>query len=325
MKILLILLSIFLITSCGYSEVVSEEPVTVFREAEAKAREHVLVLADQIGQRVAGTPGEEQAARYIEDEFVELGYEPVVQEFDILREPGKGLELTISENIIASKPGVSEKEIIVGAHYDSVNTGEGADDNASGVAVMLQVAGQVVTEETPYTIRFVAFGAEEIGIQGSQYYADQMSNEEIQNTELMINLDSLIAGDTAYVYADEGERGAIRGWVLAYAEGKGLDLVTQQGANPEYPAGTTGDFSDHAPFRRIGIPYLYFESTNWLLGEMDGYTQVDKQYGVDGEIWHTRYDTLGYIDSTFPARVDERLDLFSQVLYHLLTEYEGFE
>jgi hypothetical protein len=325
MKKILILLVIFLISSCSNLEVVTDEPIISFQKAGIGAREHINILVDQIGRRVAGTPGEMQAARYIEDVFIELGYELEVQEFDISRAPGMILNVPTSKNIIASKPGVSEKEIIVGAHYDSVDIGEGADDNASGVAVMLQVAEQVVDIETPFTIHFTAFGAEEIGMQGSQYYADQMNDDEIQNTVLMINLDSLIAGETAYVYADEGERGAIREWVLAYAVEKGLELETQQGANPDYPAGTTGDFSDHAPFRWLGIPYLYFESTNWLLGEMDGYTQVDQQFGVNGEIWHTEYDSLGYIDTTFPGRVDERLDLFTQVLYHVLTEYDGSE
>jgi alkaline phosphatase isozyme conversion protein len=212
-------------------------------------------------------------------------------------------------------------EIIVGAHYDSVDAGKGADDNASGVGVILEVAERIKEQQTPYTIRFILFGAEEVGLQGSQVYVDQMTAEQIQNTIAMINLDSVAAGDMAYVYGDAGERGVIRDWVLDFAEENGLALQTQLGENPAYPRGTTGDWSDHAPFKSIGIPYTYLESTNWGLGKKDGYTQVSTEYGEDGEIWHTEYDTLEYINTTFPGRVQERLNLFVVVLETILTKF----
>jgi hypothetical protein len=138
----------------------------------------------------------------------------------------------------------------------------------------------------------------------------------------MINLDALIAGDIAYVYGDAGDKGVIRDWALKYAEEQNLDLQTQPGTNPKYPPGTTGDFSDHAPFKALGIPYTYFESTNWMLGAKDGYTQVSTEYGENGKIWHTKYDTLEYINTTFPGRIQEKLNLFVTVLQGILTEYQ---
>ena len=48
---------------------------------------------------------------------------------------------------------------------------------------------------------------------------------------------------------------------------------------------------------------------------------MDPQYGEDGYIWHTRFDTLDYIDQTFPGRADQRLELFSRLLYRTLTEF----
>ena len=53
----------------------------------------------------------------------------------------------------------------------------------------------------------------------------------------MINLDSLIAGEIAYVYGDFGAEGVIRDWVLALADAEGDTLQTQPGENPDYPAG----------------------------------------------------------------------------------------
>lgn len=68
-----------------------------------------------------------------------------------------------SQNIEVVKKGESEKIIIVGAHYDSAGT-HGVDDNGSGVAVALENALRMIDVETQYTIRYVFFGAEEIGM-----------------------------------------------------------------------------------------------------------------------------------------------------------------
>lgn len=245
-----------------------------------------------------------------------MGYTPQLQSFTVtVREN----EIS-SANVIAVKQGDSPLQIIVGAHYDSVGVGTGADDNATGVGVVLEVAERIRTQNTPYTIRFLFFGAEELGLQGSRYYAEGMTEEQIQHTLAMINLDSITAGDLAYIYGDEGERGRIRDWALGFARENGLALQSQPGENAEYPAGTTGDWSDHVPFKQAGIPYTYLEATNWSLGDKDGYTQVAAAYGENGKIWHTEYDTLEYINATFPGRIQERLNLFVTVLEAVLTE-----
>jgi hypothetical protein len=107
---------------------------------------------------------------------------------------------------------------------------------------------------------------------------------------------------------------------LAIAAEKNLELIIQPAENSEFPAGTTGDWSDHAAFKAAGIPYVYFESTDWALGEKDGYTQVDVKLGEKGEIWHTQYDTLDYISTNFPDRIGNRLKTFSTVTEELLQE-----
>ena len=291
------------------------EPETV---AGQIAYGHMEAISEGIGPRAAGKTEEAQTAQYIVSLFERLGYVSELHPFSTTVEE----KVINSANVIALKPGESPREIIVGAHYDSVEIGKGADDNASGVAVILEVAERIRNQDTPYTIRFILFGAEEVGLQGSQYYAAQMTGEQIQNTVAMINLDSISAGDYAYIYGDEGERGGIRDWALDFASKNNLSLQTQLGENPKYPPGTTGDWSDHAPFKAVGIPYTYLESTNWTLGDKDGYTQVSTEYGADGEIWHTEYDTLQYIDSTFPGRIQERLNLFVTMLEAILTEFE---
>lgn len=74
------------------------------------------------------------------------------------------------------------------------------------------------------------------------------------------------------------------------------------------------DWSDHAPFAKVGIPFAYFEGTNWEIDDMDGYTQTE-QYG---SFWHTSKDTIEKIEELFPGRIEERLSTFSEVLQDLL-------
>lgn len=260
--------------------------------------------------RAAGSTEEAEAKEYIFSELRKLGYEVSLQRFSFTKD-GKAYS---SANVIAVKPGSSPKIVIAGAHYDSVTAGKGADDNASGVAVMLEAAERLKNEKTPYTIKFVAFGAEEIGYEGSKYYVSQMKYEDIVNTVAMINLDSLAAGDKMYVYGGEGNEGWVREQALKIARKEKVALETSPGLNPDYPAGTTGLWSDHAPFVEKGIPYAYFEATNWELGALDGYTQTVK----DGEIWHTEKDTLQYIEENYPGRIKEHLAGFSDVLTKLL-------
>jgi Zn-dependent M28 family amino/carboxypeptidase len=233
-----------------------------------------------------------------------------------------GNQTISSANISAVKTGNSSQEIIVGAHYDSTDAGPGADDNASGVAVMLEVAKLVQGTTTPYTIRFIAFGAEESGLMGSNAYLNEMSQDDFQNVIVMIDLDSLVAGDIAYAYSDESQS-TVRDWALEWALGNGLDLQTVRNVSLTYPDTKGIGSSDYAPFQAVGIPYIYFDSTDWTLGDKKGVTQVDSKYGENGVIRHTKYDTLEYLDASFPGRVDQRLNLFISVLYNLLTQYEA--
>ncbi len=307
----MMLLTMSLIVGCNNKsgDVVSTD-VVVENVQEIGTRVYLKELSEEIGHRIAGTESEKRAFEYCVEEFSDMGYAV----------KGEGFTYEVdgavysSQNVEVVKEGKSAKQIIIGAHYDSVKRGKGADDNASGVAVVLDMANRMKHIETPYTLKFVLFGAEEDGLHGSIHYVSQMTPVDIENTLVMVNLDSLIAGDQAYVYGNDGEKGMYRDWLLDKAHELKLDIITQVENEVDLPPGTTGDWSDHVPFKNEGIPYVYFESTNWNLGGQDGYTQVDMQYGVNGEIWHTDHDTLEYIDTQFPNRIDERLSTFTQML-----------
>ncbi|WP_245728774.1 M20/M25/M40 family metallo-hydrolase [Thalassobacillus cyri] len=282
-------------------------PKSIVHKDGALAYEHMDYLANEIGSRVAGTDNEKLAEQYIYEQFERIGYETEIQEFSY----GEGSD---SSNVIAYKPGKSSEQIIVGAHYDSVSAGKGVDDNASGVGVMLESAEVLKHIKTPYDVVFIAFGAEEEGLQGSKAYVEQMTQAEIDSTVGMINLDSLAAGDHMYVYGNAGEDGFIRDQTLNIAEKKKLDVQTNPGLSPDYPAGTTGDWSDHAPFKAAGIAYGYLEATNWEIGDLDGYHQTVEH----GDIWHTENDNLEFLEQEYPGRVQEHLSTFSTILTDLL-------
>jgi hypothetical protein len=271
-----------------------------------------------IGPRVAGSQAEEKTAEYITSVFKAIGYSPQTQPFTA----DAGGKTITSANVVAVKNGISSQVIIVGAHYDSSDAGPGADDNASGVAVMLEVAKLVQNVQTPYTIRFIAFGAEESGQLGSFAYLNQISQDDFENTIAMIDLDSLIAGDVAYIYSDEGQLSMVRDWALSWAVGNGFNLQTVKNVDLTDKATGKGS-SDYAPFKDAGIPYAFFQTNNWTLGDKNGLTQVDTRFGEQGVIRNTKYDTLEYLDTTFPGRVDEHLNLFISILLNLLKQFEA--
>jgi alkaline phosphatase isozyme conversion protein len=316
--LIIILIAMFVLSGCEFFGTTigpSDENQAVV--TPGSLAQGYLTEISAIGGRAAGTNVEVETGEWIKTSLEDMGYEVTVEPFTYEDEAGISNN---SNNIVAVKTGDSDKTVIIGAHYDSITEGDGVDDNGSGVAVQLEAAKVLKDMKTPQTLKFVFFGAEEVGLFGSSYHVNKMTPDDISNTLLMINFDSLVAGDNAHVYGDADAKGKYRDRVLEIAIEKGLTLVTQPGDNPEYPAGTTGDWSDHVAFKEVGIPHIYFESTNWTLGAKDGYTQVDETLGLNGEIWHTEFDNVDYIEANFPGRIAERLATFSNVTETLLQE-----
>jgi Iap family predicted aminopeptidase len=156
-------------------------------------------------------------------------------------------EQSTGQNVIATRPGGSQT-IVIGGHIDSVAAGPGANDNASGTAVVLELARVMAARETPYTLKFIGFDAEEIGLVGSSYYVSQLPEAEKRSIAAMINLDMVGVGDASRV---GGSESLVR-LAQASAASTGLTL------------GLLGDGggSDHSSFIRAGIPGLFIHRTN---------------------------------------------------------------
>ena len=117
---------------------------------------HVERLADDIGERNVFAPEALQlAAVYIEDEWETMGYDVERLEYDV-----SGIRCA---NLVTTRKGSarSGEILLLGAHYDSVIGSPGANDNASGVAALLEIARMFQAVEPMLTVRFVAFVNEE--------------------------------------------------------------------------------------------------------------------------------------------------------------------
>ena len=108
-----------------------------------------------------------------------------------------------SRNVIADKQGTASdgRVVVLGGHYDTVPNVPGANDNGSGIATLLTIAREIADREFPFTVRFIAFGAEELGLHGSQHYVGQLSDEEVDSTVAMMNFDALGSGPTVRRWA----------------------------------------------------------------------------------------------------------------------------
>ena len=251
---------------------VSPDPVPRDADYGTLAREYLESLIEVTGPRLPGSAEEGQAADYIQTVFEEMGYSIERQPFSFTTEEGEQLNST---NLIALKQGASPQEFVIGAHYDSSDEADGADDNASGVAVLLEIAQYLSDILPPYTIRLIAFGAEENDLNGSRYYVSQLKSADIENILYMINLDSLIAGDCSYLYGDAGGPGNLREWIRSEARDAGLEVEVIDAVELDEEDGTLCECADYSPFQEAGVDFIYFESTNWNLGDEDGMTQVN--------------------------------------------------
>jgi Zn-dependent M28 family amino/carboxypeptidase len=282
-----------------------------------RAYSYVEQLSSLNPKRIAATAGEVAAAEMVEDWFEDVGYEADLQPFSYVR---RGVTYN-SQNVVAFSPARIKHSlsptplVIVGAHYDAVDDGNGADDNASGVGAMLEIAERIEKFPREYDLVFIAFGAEEAGLRGSAYYATHMSAEDKARSVVMINFDSLIVGDKLYIHAGENGLTEPRDEMLRLIRLHKLPIEMQPGLHPDYPAGTTPDgFSDYTAFRQAGLPIVAFESTNWEIGDLDGYEQTEEF----GSFWHTEWDDLETIEAMLPGRPMVRLAAYTTLVVEYL-------
>lgn len=142
------------------------------------------------GIKEVGTEELSATGEWIIDRYLQLGYTDILIDSFFI---GKDLVF----NIIVTKQGTlfPDKYLIVDGHYDTYN-GPGANDNGSGTAIILETARIMANIETQYSVRFIHFTAEELGLIGSNHYVQNTVLPENMDIRLVFNIDEVggIAG-----------------------------------------------------------------------------------------------------------------------------------
>ncbi|EFQ82454.1 peptidase, M28 family [Aeromicrobium marinum DSM 15272] len=227
------------------------EPAPVLEVARAMADvEHLAVV---IGPRHATSEAYLRAADWVADRFDRLGY--TVSRQDVQAPAGNSWGVDVpagtSVNVIADPPGFdpTRPHRLVGAHLDTIPVAPGAEDNASGVAMMLELARLDVDGSLP--VRFIAFGAEEprgpgddLHHFGSQQYVAALDEPARAATTAMVSLDRVgVPGPEVPICHGGRATPAVRDSLAAAAVAAGV------------PHTVCGDnrTSDHWSFERGGL------------------------------------------------------------------------
>jgi Zn-dependent M28 family amino/carboxypeptidase len=236
---------------------------------------HVYYLAQEIGERNVWKPAALQAAAdYIRSQWADQGYVIYEQAYEVGDVRCVNLEVATSTDCMAPM-------ILVGAHYDSVCGSPGANDNGSGVAVLLELSRFFGGMRGAH-IRFVAFVNEEApffatALQGSEIYAER-ARRDGWNIELMIALETLgyysaEPGSQAYpsllrlFYPGRGDFLAMvsnlsslsKLWRFVKAFRESTNFPVEYLASPPFLAGVS--WSDHRAFWQQGYPAIMVTDT----------------------------------------------------------------
>ena len=226
------------IITLASDEMEGREPGT---NGEIKARDYIISRMQEIGLNPKGTDGFIQAFTYFEDEVAVLAH-----------------------NVIGSIDNDAKKTVVITAHYDHLGYGgsgskhegprqihNGADDNASGTAALLELAHLIKNNKIKEhnNFLFIAFSAEEKGLLGSKYY---VMNPSLNLNEInyLLNMDMLGRMEPGMALTIEG-LGSSLIWESSIKEIEcdAFPLTLKKRENGP---------SDHAPFYEAGIPSLHF-------------------------------------------------------------------
>jgi hypothetical protein len=277
-----------------------------------------VLAADSLEGREAGSPGSDRASKYLAERFRSIGLEPLNGDFlqsftfsaAVRRDPhaspdpsSDGDAVLSTANVIGIVPGIdprlADQAVVIGAHYDHLGFGgrgslvpgeraihNGADDNASGVAALLELAQQFAARPMARTLIFVAFGGEELGTLGSQYYIAHPL-WPVDQTVAMLNLD--MVGRLREQLTVHGT-GTSPTWVAI------LDDLDAQGSHPTIARVPDGfGPSDQSSFYGAQIPVLWF------------FTGAHEQY-------HRPTDDLETIDGAGAVRVANLVSAITETI-----------
>jgi Zn-dependent M28 family amino/carboxypeptidase len=222
-----------------------------------------ILASDKYEGRKTGTSGNHAAAEYIISRYKKIGLSSINENYkhDFNFKNRKSEQLN-GTNLIGFIKGKSDNIIVVSAHYDHVGINNskifnGADDNASGVSALLHIAEYYKNKKPLNTILFIAFDAEEMGLQGAYaYLRDPKTNKS--SIKLNINMDMVSHNDKSELYAVGTYQTPILKEIIKDADkNTGIKILFGH----DVPGTGKDDWtmqSDQGPFAKEKIPFIYF-------------------------------------------------------------------
>ena len=271
------LLAVILLTSCGaalplqtpeHASAVKPTPTPASKTLDsAQLLEDVRTLsADAMEGRGTGTKGGALARAYIARRFADAGLRPFGDSFEQTFEvPSRAGVTKTGVNLVGHVVGRTHPErfIVVTAHYDHLGVREGviyngADDNASGVAVLLQLAARASGAHRPEnSVIFAALDAEEVGLVGARALVKRLQAEK-RTLALNVNLDMVSRSDRGELYATGAYRTpALRPLLERVAARAPVKLLLGHD-RPEQGHDDWTNQSDQLAFHNAGVPFVYF-------------------------------------------------------------------
>ena len=246
------------------------------------------LASDELEGRGSGEKGNDLAREYIVTRFKKLGLKKVdtsfFQPFSFYKRIYK--KTYNCNNVIGKITGTKhpEKYIVLTAHYDHLGKRDemifnGADDNASGVTAVLQAAAFFKKNPPEHSILFVAFDAEELGLEGAKYFVDNPPIS-IDNILMNVNLDMISRNKKNEIYICGTHHYPILKEKLVGIDSLSSINVLFGHDTPDLGYNDWTNSSDHGPFHKKKIPFIYL--------------------GVeDHEDYHKQTDTFEKIDPSF--------------------------
>jgi acetylornithine deacetylase/succinyl-diaminopimelate desuccinylase-like protein len=286
-------------------------------------REHLLadvrtLSSPAFGGRLTGTPGNAAAQAYLTERLTALGVRPFgaayAQPFAFTRRSVRALltpgqryvtDFPAAVNLIGFIPGTRApgRYLVLSAHYDhlGVRSGRlypGADDNASGVAVVLAAAAWLREHPPAHSVILALFDGEEEGLRGARQFVAHPP-VPLAQLALDVNLDMVSHNDQGDIFvAGTYQHPELRTW-LAQAAARSAVKVHLGHDRPQALAGGVEDWthsSDHGPFHDAGLPFLYFGVEDHADYHQPGDTFEHINQAFFGQVADLVLDTVHVLD-----------------------------
>ena len=248
---------------------VSPPPVSTATPAVVdQLLEDVRILsADDMEGRLIGTPGSAKARAYVVNRFRQIGISPLAgMDFEIPFAAESDDKTVTGVNVVGFLPGTagSDQTLLMIAHYDHLGVRDGqiyngADDNASGVAGVLEIATSLRRKVAGHGVVVVIVDGEEEGMSGSRALVkDPRFKDVLDKVVLAVNLDMLSRSDTDELYVSGGYHFPfLKPRLAALAKEAKVKLLLGHD-RPEQGHDDWTDQSDHFAFQEMHRPWVYF-------------------------------------------------------------------